>query len=251
MNCGFLWVQRLFFDEFMAFCKSVINHSLIMFSSNPSHQFQYVHYKDITVNSDPTLSMVSAGLRAQRWQECAAIGRFPQQQVGSLEGLQTSDGSAAINLLTKTLLCLCLCLFCRAFQSTLLASRSHINTTILLILQAAWGPTSTAIFTQCTCTVRETLLAGRWLFQNSSPTKELQITDVAFVCSAPQCLSCWGALEVILHTSWILGARNLSHQSLQRSTWKCCQMFFAQSDWSTLTAFAFTLNGSLRRSMQV
>lgn len=42
----------------------------------------------------------------------------------------------------QPVLCLCLCLFCRAFQYTLLGSSSCINVTILFILRAAWRQSS-------------------------------------------------------------------------------------------------------------
>lgn len=115
--------------------------SIILWSCSQvirASRFQYAHYEGITVNSDTTISIVSAGLWTHRLQERAAIGWF------SLSS--SSAASRACRPLTaprllifslKPLLCLCLCLFCRAFQSTLLGSTSHINATILFNLLTA------------------------------------------------------------------------------------------------------------------
>lgn len=139
MNCSFLWVQRLIFNEFMAFCKSVINHSVITVSSHLSHPFQYLHYEGTMVNSNTTIAIVSAGLWTQRLQWLAG----PLSSTSA--PLRACRPLTAIQLLIFSLqpvLCLCLCLFCCAFQYTLLGSSSCITVTILFILRAAWRQSS-------------------------------------------------------------------------------------------------------------
>lgn len=175
MNCNFLWVQRLIFNEFMAFCKSVINHSVITVSSHLSHPFQYLHYEGTMVNSNTTIAIISAGLSTQRLQEWAVIGWSPQQRVGSLEGLQTSDRYPAINLLTTTRVVF-VPLFVLPCISVHAAGLScHMSQLCLSYGQHGGKVLRDWIVTVIFATLiwRETLLTGRWLTLETLTTLRL------------------------------------------------------------------------------
>lgn len=165
MNGSFWWVQWLISNEFM----NMINHSVIMVLINLSHPFQYVHYEGIIVNSDATFPLCLL--------DCEHSGcRNMLRLAGSLSGRSAPQRACrpltAPQLLIfslKPVLCLCPCLFCHAFQSTLLGSTSHINAMILFIYNLHEGKhlqvwMVTVIFAMWIFPVRVTLLTGRWLF---------------------------------------------------------------------------------------